>query len=49
MGDLRIKIPNGKSSTPMLLKDVLYAPDIELTIVSINWIAKAGHQVVFKG
>jgi len=28
MGDLRITVPNGESSTPMLLKDVLYAPDM---------------------
>jgi len=49
MGDLRTTVPNGESSTPMLLKDVLYAPDMGLTIVSINWIAKAGHTVTFEG
>jgi hypothetical protein len=49
MGDLRITVPNGELSTPMLLKDVLYAPDMGLSIVSISRIAKAGHTVVFEG
>jgi len=49
MGDLHITVPNGESSTPMLLKDVLYAPDMGLTIVFINRIAKAGHTVTFEG
>jgi hypothetical protein len=39
MGDLRIKVPNSKSSTPIVLKDVLQALDIGITVVSISWIA----------
>src|SRR5260221_6608614 len=47
-GDLRIKVPDGESSTPILLKDVLHAPDMGLTIVSIDRICKAGNSVIFK-
>jgi transposase InsO family protein len=47
MGDLRIEVPNGKSSTPIMLKDVLHAPDMGITIVSINRITKAGYQLLF--
>ena len=47
MGDLRIEVPNGKSSTTVLLKDVLHAPDMGVTIVSISWITKARHWVLF--
>jgi len=47
-GDLRIEVPHGKSSTPIILKDVLHAPEMELTIVSINQIYKAGNSVIFK-
>jgi hypothetical protein len=38
MGDLRIRVPNGESSTPIVLKDVLHAPDMGITIVSISQI-----------
>src|SRR6267142_1251595 len=37
-GDLRIKVPNGKSSTPITLKDVLHALDMGITIVSVSQI-----------
>jgi len=47
-GDLRIEVPNGKSSTPILLKDILHAPEMGLTIVSINQITKAGYSVIFE-
>ena len=36
--DLRIEVPNGKSSTPITLKDVLHALDMGITIVSVSWI-----------
>jgi hypothetical protein len=48
MGDLKIEVPNGKSPTCILLKDVLYTPDMGLTVVSINRIAKARYAVTFK-
>src|SRR6267142_1336683 len=46
-GDLRIEVPNGKSSTPITLKDVLHAPDMGITIVSVSWITRTGCKVVF--
>jgi hypothetical protein len=47
MGDLRIEVPNGKSFTPIILKDVLHALDMSVTIVSINCITKARYSVLF--
>src|ERR1700678_1487854 len=45
-GDMRIYLPNGNS---VLLKSVLYAPSMGITLVSISWIANAGLTVVFSG
>ncbi|KAJ3489198.1 hypothetical protein NLJ89_g11551 [Agrocybe chaxingu] len=47
-GDLRIQIPNGKTTTVILLRDVLYAPSMGLTIVSISRIAAAGCAALFR-
>jgi hypothetical protein len=47
MGDLRIEVPNGESSTPIVLKDVLHALDMGITIVSVSWITRSGCKVVF--
>ena len=47
-GDLKIEVPNGESLTPITLRDVLHAPDMGITIVSISRIAKAGYAVTFK-
>jgi len=47
-GDLRIEVPDGESSTSILLKDVLHAPEMGLTLVSIDWITKAGYSVTFE-
>ena len=47
-GDLRIEVPNGESSTPILLKDVFHAPDMGITVVSIDRITKAGYSVTFQ-
>src|SRR6267142_2635258 len=46
-GDLRIEVPNGESSTPIILKDVLHALDMGITIVAINCITKAGYTILF--
>ncbi|KAF9527270.1 hypothetical protein CPB83DRAFT_768658 [Crepidotus variabilis] len=35
-GDMRIRIPNGKTTSIILLCDVLYAPSMRLTIISIS-------------
>src|ERR1700761_7342681 len=48
MGDLRIRVPNGESSTPVILRNALYAPEMALTVISINRIAKAGYTVSFE-
>jgi len=47
MRDLTIEVPNGESSTPVTLKDMLHAPDMGVIIVSINCIIKARHWVLF--
>ena len=43
-GDMQIYLPNGNS---VLLKSVLYAPSMSITLVSISQIANAGSTVVF--
>jgi len=48
-GDLQIQVPNGASTTPIILRDALHAPNIGLTVVSIGRITKAGHIVSFEG
>ena len=48
-GDLQIEVPNGSSTTAVLLKDALHTPDMGVTIVSISRIAKAGYAVSFEG
>jgi hypothetical protein len=47
MGDLRIEVPNGESSTSIVLKDVLHAPDMGITIVSISQITRSSCKVIF--
>ena len=47
-GDLRIDIPNGDSTNPIILCDTLHAPDMALTIVSIGCITSIGNTVTFK-
>jgi hypothetical protein len=49
VGNLHIKIPNGKNTTTILLKDVLHAPELELTLVSISYAAAAGYSQLFRG
>ena len=44
-----IDIPNGDTTSNILLKDVLYAPSMGVTLVSISHIAAAGSTVVFSG
>jgi heme-binding NEAT domain protein len=47
MGDLEIEVPNGESTTSILLKDV-HALEMGTTIISVNRIAKAGYSIIFK-
>src|SRR5271168_753274 len=47
-GDILVYLPNGKGKTSrVLLKDVLYAPAMGVTLVSISCIALAGSTVIF--
>ena len=48
VGDLAIQVPHRKSSMPIILKETLHAPDILVTIVSVNQITKAEYTVSFK-
>ena len=47
MGDVEIQVPNGTTMSKILLRDVLYVPDMGLTVVSISHITKAGYKVEF--
>ena len=46
-GDILIDIPSDDATSKILLKDVLYAPSMGVTLVSISRIAAAGSTVVF--
>jgi len=48
-GDMYVYLPNRESNSRILLKDVLYAPTMGITLVSISRIAGAGSTVVFTG
>jgi len=47
-GDLTILIPNGTSTTHILLRDVLYAPKMGITLVSIGKLDVAGYAALFR-
>ena len=47
-GDLMISIPNSKSVTCICLKDVLYAPKMSITLISISKLNVAGFAVLFR-
>ena len=48
-GDMHITIPNGESGTTFILKDVLYSPDIAVTLISVGRIDMAGYTTMFGG
>src|SRR5258707_314357 len=39
-GDLKIDIPNGNKLVPIILKDVFYLPEINLTLISVSHLLK---------
>ena len=45
-GNLRVKIPNGENFTTVTLRDVLYAPSIAFTLISLSRVDKAGYTTV---
>src|ERR1700678_755548 len=46
-GDMHVILPNDKATTRILLKDVLYAPKMGLTLISIGKIDTAGFASLF--
>ena len=48
-GDMQVKIPNGDSFTSATLHDVLYAPDIAFTLISLTHVDKAGYSTLIEG
>ena len=46
-GDMHITMPNGKATSRILLKDVLYAPKMGVTLISISKIDVAGYAALF--
>ncbi len=48
-GDMYVDVPMGEGTSRVLLRDVLYAPSMGVTLVSISQIALAGYIVIFSG
>lgn len=48
-GDMRIEVPNGRGNSHILLKDVLYTPNIAFTLISIGHCDSAGLHCTFGG
>lgn len=49
IGDVVISVPNGDKSTKMRLVNVLFAPDLAFTLISIGKIDDAGYLALFGG
>ena len=47
-GNVQVKIPNGDTFTSATLHDVLYAPDIAFTLISLNRVDKAGYSILIE-
>jgi GAG-pre-integrase domain len=48
IGSMRVGIPNGKTTTHVTLKDVLYCPDLVFMLISLMRCDAAGYSVLFK-
>src|SRR6266404_3390892 len=48
LGDLKINVPNGSTTMPIILRDTLHAPDMALTIVSVGRITDTGAELTFQ-
>ena len=48
IGNMRISIPNGKTTTHVTLKNMLYCPDLAFTLVSLTPCDTAGYSVLLK-
>jgi hypothetical protein len=47
-GNMKIEVPNGVTSTTIRLRNVLYAPNMGCTLISISQIDQAGYSVAFQ-
>ena len=48
IGNVRIELPNGSKHTKAMLKDVIYAPDMAFTLISISRLDNAECSVSFR-
>jgi len=46
--DMCIQVPNGDKSKEMYVKDVLYAPNLGVILLSVACITQAGYTLHFK-
>ena len=49
MGNVLIELPNGAKCTKILLKDVIYAPDMAFTLISVSRLDEANGSAIFSG
>ena len=47
IGDIHIELPNGMKHTKVLLKDVIHAPEMAFTLISISQLDDANCLVTF--
>jgi Pol polyprotein len=47
-GDVKIDVPNGDNSAPIILKDVFYSPEISLTLILVSYLLKDKKSILFK-
>jgi len=47
-GDMFVQVPNGDKSKKMYVKDILYAPNLGVTLLSVARITQAGYTLHFK-
>ena len=48
-GDVRIELPNGTKCTKTILKEVIHAPDMAFTLISVGWLDDAKCSATFSG
>jgi len=49
MGNMKVAILNGTKDSHVILKDVLYCPDLAFTLVSLSQCDLAGYSALLKG
>ena len=43
-----VQVPNGNKSKKIYVKDVLYTPNLSVTLLSVTHITQAGYTLHFK-